>query len=89
VKRTFGWNSFGAGLMLLAVMIPGFISPVVGHYYSDKYGPKWLSVFGYLACAPPLILLRLVDHNSTQQKVLLAALLSFLGAFCMFFEVSS
>lgn len=88
VKRTFSWNSFGASLMFLAVMIPGFIPPVVGHY-SDKYGPKWLSVFGYLACAPPLILLRLVDHNSTQQKVLLATLLSFLGAFCMFFEVSS
>jgi MFS family permease len=88
VKRTFGWNSFGAGLMFLAVVIPGFISPVVGHY-SDKYGPKWLSVFGYLACAPPLILLCLVDHNSTEQKALLAALLSLLGAFCMFFEVSS
>jgi MFS family permease len=88
VKRTFGWNSFGAGLIFLAVVIPGFVSPVIG-YLSDKHGPKWLSVFGYLACAPPLILLRLVDHDSTQQKVLFAALLALLGAFCMFFEVSS
>jgi MFS family permease len=31
VKRTFGWDSFGAGLMFLAVVIPGFISPVVGY----------------------------------------------------------
>lgn len=87
VKRTFGWNSFGAGLMFLALVTPSFISPAVGSL-SDKYGPKWLSVIGYLACTPPLILLRLVDHNSTQQKVLLAALLGLLGAFCMFFEVS-
>jgi MFS family permease len=64
VKRTFGWNYFGAGLIFLAIIIPGFISPVFG-YLSDKHGPKWLSVLGYLACAPPLILPRLVDHNST------------------------
>jgi hypothetical protein len=60
VKRTFGWNSFGADLISLAVVVPSFISPGIG-YLSDKYGLKWLSVFDYLACAPPLILLRLVD----------------------------
>jgi len=60
VKRTFDWNSFGADLISLAVVVPGFISPGIG-YLSDKYGLKWLSVFDYLACAPPLILLRLID----------------------------
>ena len=59
VKRTFTWNSFGAGLTSLVALVPSFISPGIG-YLSDKYGPKWQSVFGYLACAPPLILLRLV-----------------------------
>jgi len=39
VKRTFGWNSFGAGLISLAVVVPSFISPWI-EYLSDKYGPK-------------------------------------------------
>ena len=86
VKRTFQWNSSGAGLIFLAVVIPSFISPIIGHL-SDKYGPKWLSVAGYLLCTPPLILLRLVHYNSVQQKVLLAALLALVGGFCMFFEI--
>jgi len=56
-------------------------------YLSDKTGPRWYCVIGYLACAPPLILLRFVDHNDMQQKVLLAALLALVGGFCVFFEI--
>ena len=52
VERTFGWSSLGAGLILLAVVIPGFISPVSG-YLSDKHGPTWLSVLAILPAPLP------------------------------------
>lgn len=78
VQRVFGWNSTGAGLVFLAIFIPGFAAPAVG-WAADKYGPRWLAVFGFVLAVPFWVLLRLVDHNSLSQKVLLCALLALLG----------
>jgi MFS family permease len=78
VKETFGWSSLGAGLIFLPLIIPSFISPVIG-WAIDKYGPRWFAVAGFLSFAPFEILLRLVDHNSLNQKVLLCALLVCIG----------
>ncbi|KAK6412573.1 hypothetical protein LTR95_017953 [Oleoguttula sp. CCFEE 5521] len=78
VKNTFGWNSIGAGLIFLPICVPTFIGPVVGAL-SDKHGPRWYAVAGFLLCCPFLILLRLVGHNSMEQKVLLCALLALIG----------
>jgi MFS family permease len=86
VSETFHWNSEGAGLIMLAIVIPSVISPVVGHF-SDKHGPKWWSVTGYVLNTPPLILLRLVKHDSIHQKILFAVLLVLIGGFNSFLEI--
>ncbi|MCJ1257549.1 hypothetical protein MMC24_005375 [Lignoscripta atroalba] len=78
VNALFGWGSIGAGLLFLALIIPSFIAPLVGHI-SDKYGPRWLTFFGFLLSCPSLVLLRLVDHGGIRQIVLLCALLALLG----------
>jgi Na+/melibiose symporter-like transporter len=78
VRNTFGWSSVGAGLIFLAVVVPTFIAPLVG-FLSDRYGPRWLAVAGFLLGAPVLVLLRYVTHNSLDQKVLLCALLALIG----------
>jgi len=86
VKHTFQWNSRGAGLIFLALVIPSFTSPAIG-WLSDRHGPRWYAAGGFLLCVPILVLLRLVTHDSLDQKILLCALLSLLGAFLMFFEI--
>lgn len=78
VYQTFHWYSLQAGILYLAIVIPSFVSPVVG-YLCDRYGPRWLATAGFVCAAPLFVLLRLVNHNSTGQKVLLAALLALIG----------
>lgn len=78
VQKTFHWNSTGAGLIFLALIVPNFAAPVVG-WASDKYGPRWLSVTGFIFAIPFWVLLRLVTHDSLNQKVLLSALLALIG----------
>ena len=51
VQRVFHWNSVGAGLVFLALIVPSFAAPLIG-WISDKYGPRkhvlrlFLSYFG-------------------------------------------
>ncbi len=78
MQQTFHWDSAGAGLIFLAIMIPGFAAPLVG-WTSDKYGARWLTVTGFVLAIPFWVLLRLVTHDSLGQKVLLCALLSLIG----------
>ncbi|KAF2169394.1 hypothetical protein M409DRAFT_20614 [Zasmidium cellare ATCC 36951] len=78
VRDTFGWNSTGAGLIFLPIVVATFTGPVIGRL-SDKYGPRWLATSGFVVACPFLILLRLVDHNTLGQKVLLCALLALCG----------
>lgn len=78
VKETFHWTSVGAGLIFLAVVLPSFLGPYIGTA-SDKYGRKWFAVLGFLLAVPCEVLLRVVDHNSLSQKVILAILLFTLG----------
>jgi MFS family permease len=78
VKDTFGWNSTGAGLIFLPLLIPSVLSPLIG-WAIDRYGPRWFGIGGFLLFAPIEVLLRLVTHNSISQKVLLCALLTLLG----------
>lgn len=74
VKSLFGWNSLEAGLIFLCLAIPAMTGPLVGRL-CDKFGPRWIAVAGCSLTAPPLILLRLVDHDSLEQKILLCGLL--------------
>lgn len=78
VRRTFEWNSIGAGLIFLPLVVPSFLGPLVG-WISDRYGPRYLATVGFLSACPSLVLLRLVDHNSIGQKVLLCTLLALIG----------
>lgn len=78
VKETFNWSSLGAGLIFIPLIIPSFISPIIG-WAIDKYGGRYFCVAGFIGFAPFEILLRLVNHNSTRQKVLLCALLVGIG----------
>lgn len=78
VYHLFSWNSLGAGLIFLPFALPFFFAPLIGKYI-DIHGPRLPAVFGFLLSAPPLILLRLVDHGGIRQVVLLCALLAMLG----------
>ncbi|ETI24772.1 hypothetical protein G647_04142 [Cladophialophora carrionii CBS 160.54] len=78
VNQIFGWNSLGAGLVFLALVVPGFAGPWIGHL-TDKYGPRWIAASGLLMSVPFWVLLRLVDHDTVGQAVLLCALLVLLG----------
>lgn len=78
VQKVFHWNSVGAGLIFLAVVIPNLAAPAVG-WASDNYGPRWLAVGGFIFAIPFWILLRVVTYDSLNQKVLFAALLALIG----------
>ena len=80
VKDLFGWSSAEAAMTYLAWIVPSFLGPLAGKA-SDRYGSRWVAVFGLLFTVPPIILLRLVDHDSGSQKVLLCAMLSLTGKF--------
>jgi MFS family permease len=77
-SETFGWGSTGGGLLFLPLVLPSFTSPLVGHL-SDKLGPRWFAAGGFVFMMPFLVLLRLVDHDSLRQIVLLCALLALIG----------
>ena len=85
VKSLFHWDSLAAGLIFLCIAIPALTGPLVGKL-SDKVGPRWIAVAGCTLTAPPLILLRLVTHDSTEHKVLLCGLLVCCG-WCSFSSV--
>jgi len=78
VNNTFKWNTLGAGLIFLTIAIPS-IGGFLAGWLSDRFGPKRVATTGLLIAGPTVILLRLVQHNSTQQIVLLCALLTIIG----------
>ncbi|TAQ85206.1 hypothetical protein B7494_g6472 [Chlorociboria aeruginascens] len=78
VKVNFHWNSFAAGLMFLSIAIPALAGPLVG-ILSDRFGPRWIAITGFSLTAVPLILMRLIDDDSIEKKVLLCGLLCLCG----------
>ncbi len=78
VKETFHWGSARAALTFLSWIIPGLLGPLAGKA-SDRYGPRWIAVGGFLWAVPPLICLRFVMKDSTSQEVLLCTLLTLVG----------
>ncbi|KAM3425125.1 hypothetical protein BST61_g7088 [Cercospora zeina] len=78
VKNTFHWDSIGAGLIFLPLVLASFLGPLVG-LLADKYGPRWLATAGFIFTCPFLVLLRLVEENSMSHKVMLCAFLAFIG----------
>ena len=78
VHETFGWESLGAGLMFLSTCSTSLLEPFFGHL-ADKYGTRWLGVASFACAIPPYLFLRLVDHDSFNQKALLVVLLAMIG----------
>ena len=76
--RTFGFDSRASGLLFLSLLLPNFLAPISGKI-SDRYGPRWIGVSGFVVALPFFVLLRLVNHKTTGQIVLLCALLAFIG----------
>lgn len=81
VKDTFNWTSTGAGLIFISLVVPALFSPLVGGF-SDKFGSRIITSAGLLGAVPFWVILRLVNHDSIGQKVLLSALLVLIGC-CM------
>jgi len=77
---TFGWNSTGAALLFLPIVIPSFLAPLWG-WMCDRYGGRYLVVVGFLCACPPLVCLRFVNEDAMKDKVLLCALLALMGLF--------
>ena len=50
-KRTFGWDSTGAGLIYLAFVLPTFLAPKIDSL-ADKYGPRRFAACGFLITLP-------------------------------------
>ena len=78
VQRVFGWGPTASGLSFLALVLPTLLSPLVG-WAGDRYGPRWFAVSSFILAVPFWVLLRLVTHNSLEQKVLFFALLALIG----------
>lgn len=78
VNRTFHWESLGAGLIFIALLVPHIFGPIIGRSV-DKIGPRWIASVGLILLLPFWVLLRLVDYKSTGQIVLLVVLLLGLG----------
>jgi Na+/melibiose symporter-like transporter len=77
-QDVFGWDSIGAGLIFLPLTIPALLGPVVG-WVCDRYGPRWPTFAGFLLACPVLTLLRLINQNTLNQKVLMCTLLTLVG----------
>jgi len=78
IKNIFHYSSKDVALVFLILMVPLFVAPAIGHL-SDKVGAKILASLGFVALAPLIILLRLVDHYDTGQVILLSVLLFSIG----------
>ena len=88
VSRVFGFNSNGAGLVFLALVVPSLLSPFVGKVMDCTGRGCLIAAVSWAVACPALVLLRLVDVNvsvagnapgSTNQLVLLCALLAVVG----------
>lgn len=78
VRDIFGWDSVGAGLIFLPLLLPSVLNPLIGRLV-DRYGPRWFATAGFLCATPFLVLLRYVYYDSLPQKVLLCTLFVLLG----------
>ncbi|KAK2736429.1 hypothetical protein FQN57_000762 [Myotisia sp. PD_48] len=86
VHRVFHWDSTGAGLVFLSIVIPTLTSPIIG-WFADKHGLRWFVTFGFLLTMVPLILLRLVAENTLHDKIVLCILLAISSGMSMCFEI--
>ncbi|TQW00358.1 MFS amine transporter [Cordyceps javanica] len=78
VHDIFHWNAIGGGLIFLPIVLPTFLSPLIGGL-SDRYGPRWFTAGGFLFCVPFFVCFRFVTENTISHKVMLCGLLAAVG----------
>lgn len=78
VIRTFSWNASGAGLIFLAITCPSVFGVVFG-LLSDRFGPKKVSLAGFVITTISLGLLSFTARDSFFSQVLLCVLLAVIG----------
>jgi MFS family permease len=78
LKELFDFNSLGSALMFLALAAPCIVEPLIGKL-ADRFGPRLLVTCGLLMLTPLLILLGVPQHDSTNQVVFFAAILTLIG----------
>lgn len=88
VKRTFHWNSAGAGLIFLAITVPSLLGTAIGGI-SDRYGTRRVSLVGFALTTPSLALLGVVHNDTLVNKVLLPVILVSVGKYDTIFPFSS
>ncbi|PGH15563.1 hypothetical protein AJ79_02345 [Helicocarpus griseus UAMH5409] len=78
VMDKFGWAPSKVGILFLIFSLPCLFGVFIGKG-ADLWGSRVFGTLGFVLAAPPLILLRLVQHNTTGHQVLLGALLVIIG----------
>lgn len=76
--ETFGWSSSGAGLIFVTSALPSFLGPYIGKVVT-RLGGRVPGTAALVIASITWILMRLVDHNTTTQIILLVILLIILG----------
>ncbi|KAK6362429.1 hypothetical protein LTR81_028145, partial [Elasticomyces elasticus] len=78
VETTFHWDALGAGLIFVPLLGASCMGPFVGRL-ADSHGAGYLAASGFGLAVPSLVSLRLVQHDTLTQKVLLVVLLLLTG----------
>lgn len=78
VELTFGWNSQGAGLIFLALVIPTFLGPLIGMLY-DRYTSLPLFIAGFVLTLIFCPLLAIIQTWSVANVALLVFFLFMVG----------
>lgn len=86
--ETFNWSSSGAGLIFVASSVPSFAGVPIGKAIS-RFGAQIPGTAAFLVASGTWMLMRLVEHNSTAQIVLLISLLLILGLAIVTIEVTA
>ncbi|THV50114.1 hypothetical protein BGAL_0164g00050 [Botrytis galanthina] len=86
VSEVFGWDAAGAGLVFLTITIPSISAPLVG-MLSDRFGPRWVSIIGFVMGAVSTTLLQFVKENKISDIIIMCILLTIDG-FAFVFMIS-
>ncbi|KAL4871079.1 hypothetical protein BDV12DRAFT_206922 [Aspergillus spectabilis] len=78
VMKAFNLGPMGIGLCFIPLFLPSLLSTLIGSAV-DHHGSRKVALLGFAIDLPTYLLLQLVTHNSTGQKVLLVALLFVAG----------
>jgi MFS family permease len=68
-SEQFDFNSLKAGLLFLPLGGADFLFGPVFGWCVDRYGTRWLSIIGFIALVPTLVLLRLPMDSSVAGRV--------------------